>query len=259
MNPLELKQLEQKQKEKELQDYKFAKISNSLLECFIQKRNIIAIKIIFYFAIKQGNLQFKKVGEYSSLTLSISDLSAIIKTDRKTILRNLKSMQETSIEFVQKTPMNTYITTLASILPMIEYETGKDTIEVLIFNKVLELVIDVKNRFTVLNVENLVNLKSINTIKMIGLLKIIDNYSSSVAKKKAYSLEMLNGLFGVNYKNYYEFERKVLKPVQEELDKESQLTFIYNFNFEVTGRGRPPIKEVILYLKDNHNRQLTMF
>ena len=56
MNPLELKQLEQKQKEKELQDYKFAKISNSLLECFIQKRNIIAIKIIFYFAIKQGNL-----------------------------------------------------------------------------------------------------------------------------------------------------------------------------------------------------------
>ena len=70
---------------------------------------------------------------------------------------------------------------------------------------------------------------------------------------------MLNGLFGVNYKNYYEFERKVLKPVQEELDKESQLTFIYNFNFEVTGRGRPPIKEVILYLKDNHNRQLTMF
>ena len=168
-------------------------------------------------------------------------------------------MQETSIEFVQKTPTNTYITTLASILPMIEYETGKDTIEVLIFNKVLELVIDVKNRFTVLNVENLVNLKSINTIKMIGLLKIIDNYSSSVAKKKSYSLEMLNGLFGVNYKNYYEFERKVLKPVQEELDKESQLTFIYNFNFEVTGRGRPPIKEVILYLKDNHNRQLTMF
>lgn len=259
MNPADFEQLQKDEREKELQDLRYVKISNSLLECFIQKRNIIAIKIVFYLAIKQNSVAVKSFGEHSFIDISLRDLSNVINTDRKTIIKNIKQMQQTSITFVSKKDKQPSLVTYMSVVPLFEYETGKDNIRLMIFNQVLDLMYDVKNRFTVINVENVIQLKSINTIKMIGLLKMIDNYSTGVAKKKVYTLEVLNQLFGVNYKNYYEFERKVLKPVKEELDQESQLTFFYDFNFEVVGRGRPPIKEVVIYLKDNKNRQLTMF
>lgn len=236
----------------------YTKISNSLLECFVQKKNIIAIKIIFYIAMKNEKFNINKLSNITTLNVSISTLCESIKTDKKTLLRNLKKMQETSITFVSfngKIELNESV----SIVPRILNKVGFDVLELDFYNIVLELIKDVQSRFTVLNASNLVQLRNIHTIKMIGLLKIIDGYSQGVAKKKSYSLFELNSLFGVNYKTFYEFERKILKPVQKELDEESQISFIYNFDFESIGVGRPKIKELVIYLKTNKNRQLKMF
>lgn len=240
-------------------DYKYTRISNNLLECFIQKKNIIAIKIVFFLAIKSNKINFNKLSNITTINVSINSLCIYLKTDKRTILKNLNKMQETSITFVSFSDDDIKINENISIIPRLEYRIGTDIIELDIYNKVLELIKDVENRFTVINSQNLIKLKNINTIKFIGLLKIIDGYSTNVAKKKSYSLFELNSLFGVNYKNFYEFERKIIKPVKQELDEESQLTFIYDFNFESSGRGRPRIKEIVIYLKDNKNRQLKMF
>ena len=236
----------------------YTKISNSLLECFVQKKNIIAIKIIFYIAMKNDKFNINKLSNITTLKLSISSLVEAIKTDKKTLLRNIKKIQETSITFISFND-SVEINESVSILPRVLYKVGFDFLELDFYNIVLELVSDVQTRFTVLNASNLVQLKNIHTIKMIGLLKIIDGYSENVAKKKSYSLFELNSLFCVNYKTFYEFERKILKPVQLELDQESQISFIYNFNFESIGVGRPKIKEVSIYLKNNKARQLKMF
>ena len=241
---------------KQKQDLIFVKISNGLLECFVQKKNIIAIKIILYLSIKSKKINFSK-DKLTLLRISIDDLSKVIKTDRKTIIRNVEKMQQTSITFV--TGDKKQLIESISVIPSFKYEVGKDIVEIEVFNKVLELIKDVENRFTIINASNLIQLKNLNTIKMIGLLKMIDGYSQGVAKKRVCTVFELNNLFDVNYKNYYEFERKILKPVINELNEESSLTFFYDFNFEQKGRGRPSIKEIIIYLKNNENRQLKMF
>ena len=46
MMPSDLLKLQKLEKEKELKDLQYVKISNSLLECFVVKKNIIAIKIV---------------------------------------------------------------------------------------------------------------------------------------------------------------------------------------------------------------------
>lgn len=256
MTPSQFRKNQQNTSNKDLQ---YTRISNSLLECFVQKKNIIAIKIVFFLAIKSQKIVLNNSSELTNLKLSLNDLSKVIKTDKKTVIRNIKKMQQTSISFVSINKDNMELIESMSIVPKFSYVVGNDIVEMQVFNKIIELIKDVENRFTVINSSNLMHLKNINTIKFIGLLKIIDSYSDNVAKKKTYTLDDLNMLFDVNYKNFYEFERKIIKPVKLELDEESQLTFIYDFNFESVGRGRPKAKEVVIYLQTNKNRQLKMF
>lgn len=252
-----------KQKEKEKEEIKsgklkpYVKISNSLLECFVIKKNIIAIKVIFYLGMKADRIVVNDKYHLTTMRININELCETIKSDKKTVLRNLEKMQETAITFLK----DNKVVERMSIIPRIEYKKGEDIITIDCYNKVIDLIKDVGNRFTRINVQNLVNLKSINTIKMIGLLKIIDGYSENVAKKKTYFLEELNGLFETNYKNFYEFERKILKPVQEELDNESSLTFTYNFEFNQDRNklGRPAIEAITILLLTNNQRQLTIF
>ena len=45
----------------------------------------------------------------------------------------------------------------------------------------------------------------------------------------------------------------ILKKVKEEIDSSSTLAFNYYFNDEVSGTGRPKIKEVVIDLKENEN------
>lgn len=252
-----------KQKEKEKEELKsgklkpYVKISNSLLECFVIKKNITALKVIFYLGMKADKIVINDKFHLTTMRLNLNDLCEAIKTDKATLLRNFKKMQETAITFLKE---NEVIESM-SIIPRIEYKKGEDVIVIDCYNKVIELIKDVGVRFTRINVQNLVNLKSINTIKMVGLLKIIDGYSENVAKKKTYFLEELNGLFETNYKTFYEFERKILKPVQEELDNESSLTFTYNFEFNQDRNklGRPAIEAITILLLTNKQRQLTIF
>ena len=63
-----------------------------------------------------------------------------------------------------------------------------------------------------------------------------------------------------NNEEYGTFERKILLPVQEELNNHSSLTFIYSFKYDNTPKkGRPSISSVIIDLKSNKNRQPSLF
>ena len=258
MMPSEYKKMQKDLEQKQKQDLKYVKISNSLLECFVIKKNIIALKIILYLSMRSNKITMSST-DLTLLNFSLNDLILTIKSDKKTVLRNFQKIQETSITFTTLKDDKFFFEEHITVIPYLKITAGKDNVELKVFNKILDLIKDVENRFTIINASNLIQLKNVNTIKMLGLLKIIDGYSQGVARKKIYTLSDLNSLFGVNYKNYYEFERKILIPVKEEIDQESKLTFFYDYNFEQLGRGRPSIKEVVIYLKDNENRQLKMF
>lgn len=49
------------------------------------------------------------------------------------------------------------------------------------------------------------------------------------------SLDELNMLFGTNHKTWTDIERKILKPIKEDLDANSKISFAYEANFDKMG------------------------
>ena len=171
-------------------------------------------------------------------------------------------MTETSISFVDK---KEDITEYISILPYAKIH--KNNIEIKMFKKIIMLIAELKNKFTIIDLDNLMQLESKHSVRMVQLLEYIRGFSStdtvaetdkkvSIPKRKRYLLEDLNGMFGVNYKGFYEFERKILKPVKEELDDKSDLSFLYQLEEENTvSQGRKKHIAVTIDLIDNIKRQ----
>ena len=89
MMPSDLLKLQKLEKEKELKDLQYVRISNSLLECFVIKKNIIAIKIVLFLSMKAKSFVLSS-SDLTSLEFSLNDLISTIKSDRKTVLKNLR-------------------------------------------------------------------------------------------------------------------------------------------------------------------------
>ena len=95
------------------------------------------------------------------------------------------------------------------------------------------------------------NLKHKHSIRMQLFLEMVNNYSKNTAKRIKMNLAELNGYFGTNYSRFAEIERKILRPVKEEITMNNKLTFDYQFNDDSNGTGRPKITEVIIDVIDN--------
>jgi plasmid replication initiation protein len=144
-------------------------------------------------------------------------------------------MQETSIKF-KDDKREAYI----SVLPKIEFFSGTTKLQIDIYKEILELVHQVKNRFTFIDVKQLVNLKSKHSIKMLSLLEMISGFDEHIAKRKYYELGELNKMFDTNYKRMAQFEAEILKKTKDELDQKSKLSFIYEIKyFQDNPKGRP--------------------
>ena len=73
--------------------------------------------------------------------------------------------------------------------------------------------------------------------------------TKDIPKVKEMDLDDLNEFFGTSYTKWYDIERKVLKPAQEELESKSPLYFWYDVNYESVGVGRPKFSSVRIYPK----------
>jgi len=222
------------------------KVKNDLVEAFIKKNNLTALKIIFYLAYDTNREELQD-SELIKITMNTKNICKYCNVDIKTLKRNLKQMTETSINITDKKSEG-YIT----IIPKIKINYN-GTIELTMFKEILELIVNVKNKYTLVNAEQLMNLKSKHSARMLILLERINSFSDNVAKRKHYTLEELNKLFGTNYKKLSEFERKILKPVQEDLNNNSVLSFLYSVKFdkEEISKGRPKAVGVVINLINN--------
>lgn len=235
-----------------------AKISNSLVNSFVKKNNLVTLKVLFYLSSLE--LVIPKGSDICHFKFNVRDILSFCNVDLRTLRNNLKIMSETSLTFISEDleGVARYEENI-TVLPYVKYDY-KGFFEVKLFSKVLGLITDVKNKFTVIDINNLMSLKSKHSIKMIQLLEYINGFSSSVAKRKVYTLDDMNSLFGTNYQRFKDFERKVLIPVKDELDEFSSLTFLYEFNLDkVSSLGRPKITSVVIDLKSNKTRQLKLF
>lgn len=197
-------------------------ISNSLIESFIKKGNIVGFKILFYLS--RCNIEIG--ADLMLIKLSTKELCDYCKIDIKTLQRNIKQITEMSITVTDEKSMS-YIT----ILPYAKFGYG-GTLEIKMFREILELIKKTKNQFTVIDTTNVMKLNSKHSVRMIMLLEYIANFDEHIAKRKYYEFEELNLMFGTNYKRMMEFERKILKPIKEELDNNSKLSFVYDIKYD---------------------------
>ena len=174
--------------------------------------------------------------------LKYTDLTA------RDVRYNLKAMQETSISFINEELQEEL---MINLLPWIDFQWGKNVIEIKLFSKIARMIIDVKKNYTFINTKQLMRLKNKNSIRMLPLLNRINQYDEHIPKLKRFELEEINELFGTNYKKFTDLERKVLIPIKEELDTNSHLSFIYDINFINIGRGRPKANNIVIYLVEN--------
>jgi len=215
------------------------KVSNTFIESAIQNNSAGALKTIYYLggAIESINNLDKIEGDsLITIRLDTRDMLKYTEMTLPEIKRNIKAMQQTSISFIDEEE-NTE--TGISLLPYYKFIYGKHKVEIKIFVKIAQLIIDVKRNYSMLDIKSLMQLKSKHSLKMLPLLYRISQYDKEVSKRKTMTLGELNTFFGTNYKRLTDIEKWILKPIKEELDNNSKISFVYETNFDFFDVGRP--------------------
>ena len=167
-------------------------------------------------------------------------------------------MTETSVSFTDE-----FGESFMSVIPKAKFNySGK--LEILIFREVLEMVVEVKNKYTTIDAEQIMKLSSKHSVRMLMLLEMIANFHRveddvriELPKRKTYELEELNLLFGTSYARLGQFETEILKKVKEELDNNSKLSFLYEIEYDKKPetKGRPKAMRVTIDILERKNYQ----
>lgn len=229
------------------------KVSNDFVHSIIKKNNHLTLKLLFLM-VYRGVIE--KGTNLSSIAIDIRDIKKEINLDFNHIRQNIKQIQKTLITIQDNKKVIDLV-----LIPKATYDYDKQLIKIDIYNEVLNELQQLQNKYTIINLDNLLKLNNKHSIRLLTILESINRYDSFIAKTKEYTNEELNELFDTNYKGFREIERAVLKPIQAELDELSNLTFIYDVLYDIDTNkvGRKPITGIKIYLKENKQRQLTMF
>ena len=220
------------------------KVKNDLVEAFVKQNNLTALKILFYLA-------YDKTIDTSYLTrikINTKQLCDYCNITVDTLKKSIRRMQKTSISWKDERAEN-----FVSVIPRANFTYG-GTLEIEMYQEVLAMIRDVKSKYTSVNAEQLMMLKSKHSARMILLLEMIKGFDPEIPKLKRYDLDELNALFGTNYKRMGQFEQEVLKKAKEDLDANAKISFEYDINYdkEADTVGRAKAVGATIYLRDNN-------
>ena len=253
MTPREARKL-QEEKLKEQKIKPIQKVSNSFIDSTLHKSNLPALKTIYYLSTILDKFDHNQ--ELDTLTVDLREMLKYTELTAKDIRNNLRSMQETSITFVdEKQKTETFIT----LIPYIEFQWGKNKIIVKLFSKIAKLIIDAVGQYSFIDTKQLMRLQNKHSLKLLPILFKLSQYSPNVAKRVYYELDELNDLFGTKYKRLVEIARYILAPAKEELDAESKLSFVYEIDYINLGQGRPKANKITIDLVQQKNPQGKLF
>lgn len=228
-------------------------ISNDFVNSIIKNNNNITIKLLFMLVYENNVV---RDGKLSTLTMDIKNIKKNLDLDFHNLRRNVKQIQKTIITIKNKKNI-----TDLNLITKCFYDYDNQLIKIDVYNEILEELQDLKNKYTIINLDNLFKLNNKHSIKFIQILENINSYDKFIPKTREFTNKELNELFNTNYKGFREIERAIIKPVLSELDELSNLTFIYDvvYDLDVNRSGRKPITGIKIYLKENKVRQLKMF
>jgi len=234
-----------------------AQISNPFLEAFTRNNDLVSFKVLLYIAkakldevIAINKLEDKQTYK---VPLNLLSISKYLKLDSRTVRNAVAKLNSTSINYrriVDGKDKETFI----NLLPAGEINYTDDTLDVWIFGELLKQIY-ATTKYSYVQTKNFIELTSKHSIRMLLLLERINNFSENVAKRKRYELDELNQIFGTKYTSYYNFEKKVLIPAKEDLDKHSAISFQYTKNKDkIKTRGRARIVAITIDLIENQPR-----
>jgi hypothetical protein len=249
MTPREYKKQQlQKIADKKIKPYQ--KISNTFIANVISNSNASAIKTVYYLSSILEPIVLEKHTDTQliSITIDLKQMLQYTDISLNEIKRNIKQMQETSITFVDE---GAKTVEGMALLPRYHVIAGKNKIEIDLYFRIAKMIVDVKKNYTFINTQTLMNLKNKHSLRLLPVLNRLNQYTDKVAKRKRFELDELNDLFGTNYKNFYDMQRKIIEPVKTELDLNSKLSFVFELNFENLYKGRPKATNIIIDVIDN--------
>jgi plasmid replication initiation protein len=233
------------------------KIANTFIENAIANSNLSALKTLYYLStvLTEVDMQNMKDNKIIGLKIDKRDMLKFTELSAGTIVKTVKQMQQTSITFIDET--DGAIEGM-SLLPRYYFVPNKNIVEIDLYVRIAKMIVNVKKNYTPMNIKDLMNIKKAHSLRLLALLCRIANYDKDIAKRKYMTLDELNAFFGVNYKSWNMLEKSILIPVKEELDNNSKISFVYDTNYEVLGRGRPSFKNIVINVVDN-NPKPTLF
>ena len=228
-------------------------VSNDFINSIIKKNNNITIKLLFMLVYENNIIKDKKI---STLKIDIRKLKSNLDLDFHNLRRNIQNIQKTII-----TIKNNKNIIDMNLITKTHYDYDKQTIEIDVYNDVLNELQQLKSKYTIINLDNLFKLNNKHSIRFIQILENINRYDTFIAKTKEFTIDELNQLFDTNYKGFREIERAIIKPIQNELNELSNLSFIYDVIYDLDSNkvGRKSIIGMKIYLKENKQRQLKLF
>ncbi len=230
------------------------KIANTFIENAITYSNVNALKTIYYLAtiLEKEDLTNEKDEKIIGIRIDKREMLKYTEMSAPTLRKTTNEMQKTSITFVDE---KDGIIEGMSLLPRYKFVPNKNIVELDLYVRIAKMIVDVKKNYTMMNIKELMKLRRSHSVRMLALLNRISTYKSDddweIPKRKRMTLDELNSFFGTKYRNWNEVERKILKPVKEELDAHSTTSFIYEPNYEVLGRGRPSFRDVTIDVIEN--------
>jgi plasmid replication initiation protein len=220
-----------------------AQISNPFLEAFVKNNDLVSLKVLLYIAKAKLDevVAIEKLEDKQTykVSLNLLNISKYLKLDGRTVRNAISKLNSTSINYrriVGGKDKETFI----NLLPVGEINYTDDTLDVWVFGEILKQIY-ATTKYSYVQTKNFVELTSKHSTRMLLLLERINNFGDNVAKRKRYELNELNKLFGTKYTTYTNFEKWVLKPAKEDLDKHSSISFLYIKNkdkIKIKGRAR---------------------
>ncbi len=231
-----------------------AQISNPFLEAFTRNNDLVSFKVLLYIAKakidKTIDIKTLEDKQTYKVQLKLINVSKYLNLDIRTIRNAISRLNSTSINYrriVKGKDKETFI----NLLPAGEINYTDDTLDVWVFGELLKQIY-ATTKYSYVQTKNFIELTSKHSIRMLLLLERINNFSENVAKRKRYELNELNKLFGTKYTTYSNFEKYVLKPSKEDLDKHSNISFLYIKNKDkIKTRGRARIVGITIDLIKN--------
>ena len=218
------------------------KIANTFIDNAISRSNFSSLKTLYYISTVLSSTDMSDIQDDKIIGIKIDKREMLKFTDLTvdTIIKTTKQMQETAITFIDADGVIEGM----SLLPRYKFVPNKNVIELDLYVRIAKMIVDVKKNYTPINIKDLMLVKNAHSLRFLALLCRILNYDKKVAKRKKMNLDELNMLFGTNYKSWGEIERKILKPIKEDLDANSKISFVYEANFDKMGKGRPGFTDV---------------